>query len=119
VAALTKAKFPAKPDILWLSDGIEDGHARAAAEALARIGNLKIYATATSALALLPPQSVANGYALTVLRAGDAGVRHGAVEAEGAHGEILSSAPFRFEDGRASAQARITLPLQIRNEMAR
>jgi hypothetical protein len=119
VAALAKAKFPVKPDILWLSDGIEDGHARTAAEALARIGKLKIYATATSALALLPPQSVANGYALTVLRAGDAGVRHGAVEAEGTHGEILSSAPFRFEDGRAAAQAKITLPLQIRNEMAR
>ena len=119
VAALAKAKLPVKPDILWLSDGIEDGHARAAAEALARVGNLKIYATATSALALLPPQSIANGYALTVLRAGDAGVRRGTVEAEGTHGEILSTAPFRFEDGRTAAQAKVTLPLQIRNEMAR
>ncbi len=113
VAALAKAKFPVKPDILWLSDGIEDGHARAAAEALAHVGNLKIYATATSALALLPPQSIANGYALTLQRAGESGARRGTVEAKGTHGEILSTAPFRFEDGHAAAQAKVTLPLQI------
>jgi len=119
VNALAKAKLSARPDILWLSDGIEDGHGKAVADALVRLGDLKVYATATSALALLPAQTIANGDTLTVLRAGAAGVRQGAVEAQGIHGEILTTQRFRFEDGRAAAQARIVLPLQVRNEMAR
>jgi hypothetical protein len=117
--ALAKTKFSARPEILWLSDGIEDGHAKAAADALARTGDLKVYATATSALALLPPQSIANGDTLTIVRAGSAGGRGGAVEAQGNHGEILTTSRFRFEDGKAGAQAKIVLPLQVRNEIAR
>jgi hypothetical protein len=119
VAALSKTKFSARPQILWLSDGLDDGHAHAVADALARVGDLRIFTTATSALALLPPQSVANGDTLIVARAGSAGQRQGAVEAQGNHGEILTTARFRFEDGRATAQAKIVLPLQVRNEMAR
>jgi len=119
VNALSKAKFSARPEILWLSDGIEDGHGRAVADALARLGDLKVYATATSALALLPAQTIANGDTLTIARAGSAGTRQGAVEAQGIHGEILTTSRFRFEDGKATAQAKIVLPLQVRNEMAR
>jgi Domain of unknown function (DUF4159)/Aerotolerance regulator N-terminal len=117
--ALAKAKFSARPEILWLSDGIEDGHGHAVADALARMGDLKVYAAGSGALALLPPQAVVNGDTLTVMRAGSAGVRHGAVEAQGNHGEILTSARFRFEDGSTAAHAKIVLPLQVRNEMAR
>jgi len=119
VTALSKTKFSARPQILWLSDGLDDGHAHAVADALARVGDLRIFTTAASALALLPPQSVANGDTLTVARAGGAGQRQGTVEAQGNHGEILTTARFRFEDGHATAQARIVLPLQVRNEMAR
>ncbi len=119
LAALAKAKFPARPEILWLSDGLDDGHARETADALARLGNLKVFATPLSALALMPPRSIANGYAIEVQRAGAAGVREGNVQAEGGHGEILSTAHFRFDDGKNTAAAKIVLPLQVRNEMAR
>ncbi len=119
LAALQKTHFADKPQILWLSDGLEDGHAHAVADGLARIGDLKVYATATTALALMPQKSIANGFSVEVQRAGAGGTREGNVEAQGNHGEILATAHFRIEDGKTTATAKITLPLQVRNEMAR
>jgi len=116
--ALAKTKFAANPQILWLSDGIEDSHARDTETTLAGIGDVQIFGDAGGPLALLPPQNIANGYSATVVRAGGDGVRNGTVEAQGTHGEILSTAPFRIHDGKDSATAKITLPLQVRNEIA-
>ncbi|MEI9990900.1 MAG: DUF4159 domain-containing protein [Rhizomicrobium sp.] len=119
--AIAKAKFDARPQILWLSDGIEDGEAGATADALARAGALTIHADApgTGALALLPPANRANGFDVSVLRAGTDGVRGGRVQALGSHGEMLAEGAFRFEDGRAKADAHISLPLEVRNETTR
>src|SRR6185312_9602172 len=69
LTALQKMRFADKPEILWLSDGLDDGHARAVADGLARIGDLKVFATATSALALMPQKSIANGFSVEVQRA--------------------------------------------------
>src|SRR5262249_11511169 len=43
VAAVVRAKFAQKPQIVWLSDGIEDGQAGVTADALADAGALQIY----------------------------------------------------------------------------
>ncbi len=120
-AAVLKAKFTQKPEIIWLSDGIEDGQAAATAEALGRAGALKVYADAPGrdALALLPPANVANGFDIGVLRAGTDGPRSGEVSALGSHGEMLATAPFHFDDGKSRAGAHITLPLEVRNETSR
>jgi hypothetical protein len=117
--ALAKAKFSAKPQILWLSDGIEDGHARDTQQMLSRIGDLRMFGDVGGPLALLPPRNIANGFSAAVLRAGNDGARNGTVEADGIHGEILATAPFHFEDGKNTATAKIMLPLQVRNEIAR
>ncbi|MEI9887361.1 MAG: hypothetical protein WDN08_12815 [Rhizomicrobium sp.] len=45
--------------------------------------------------------------------------RAGEVAALGSHGEMLASAPFRFDDGKAKAAAHIPLPLEVRNETTR
>jgi hypothetical protein len=119
IAALAKAKFPATPQILWLSDGLEDGHARQTEAALARVGDVRLFSDVSSPLALLPPANIANGFSADILRAGDDGLRHGTLEAEGTHGEILATAPFRLADGSNHTSAKIVLPLQIRNEIAR
>ncbi len=120
-AAVRQAKFTQKPDIIWLSDGIEDGTAAATADALGRAGTLKVFADAPGrdALALLPPANVANGFDIGVLRAGTDGPRSGEVSALGSHGEMLATAPFHFDDGRARAGAHISLPLEVRNETTR
>src|ERR1700749_101005 len=117
--ALARTKFASKPQILWVSDGIEDSHARDAAAARARIGDVRLFGDVGGPLAVLPPTNIANGISASIVRAGTDGVRNGTVEAEGTHGEILSTAPFRIDDGKGKATAKITLPLQVRNEIAR
>ena len=120
-AAIAKAKFEARPDILWLSDGIEDGAADTNADRLAKAGALIIYADAPGQgpLALLPPQNRANGFDVAVLRAGTDGARGGRVQALGSHGEMLAEGDFHFEDGLGRASAHISLPLEVRNETTR
>ena len=118
-AALAKAHFPSKPEILWLSDGIEDGHASDTANALSRLGAVRLFSGAGGPLAVLPPRNVASGFEATILRADAKGARSGFIEAQGRHGEILATRPFRIEDGKVEAKAKIAMPLQIRNETAR
>ncbi|HEY4942811.1 MAG TPA: DUF4159 domain-containing protein [Rhizomicrobium sp.] len=120
-AAVLKARFAQKPQIIWLSDGIEDGQAAATAEALARAGDLRVYADAPGhdALALLPPANLADGFDVAVLRAGTDGARSGEVAALGNHGEMLASAQFHFDNGKSRATAHIRLPLEVRNETTR
>ncbi|HVU21633.1 MAG TPA: DUF4159 domain-containing protein [Rhizomicrobium sp.] len=117
--ALAKTKFTSKPQILWLSDGTEDNHARETAATLTRVGNVRLFSDTSGPLAVLPPTGIANGISANIVRAGTDGVRNGTLEAEGMHGEILATAPFRIEDGKTNATAKITLPLQVRNEIAR
>jgi hypothetical protein len=119
--ALAHVKFAQKPQILWLSDGIEDGEAAATAALLSGAGSLTIYADppGRETLALLPPANLANGFDVSILRADTEGLRSGEVAALGLHGEVLARAPFRFDDGKSRATAHIPLPLEVRNETTR
>jgi len=121
LAAVTKAKFTARPEIIWLGDGIEDGHAHATADGLGAVGALKIYTDGVGkgALALRPPASNPRGFDIAVIRAASEGGRSGEVSALGSHDEILASGHFHFDDGQAKAMAHITLPLEVRNQTAR
>ena len=121
VTALTKAKFSAMPEILWLSDGLDHGDSTQTAARLSKIGHLRVLADAPGAetLALLPPENDTNGLILKIQRPSSAGERSGQIQALGAHGEILATAPFTFAIGNAQASAKIELPLEIRNRTAR
>ena len=120
--ALARLRFVSTPQILWLSDGLDYGNdAQATADALAKIGPVKILADAAGhlPLALKPESNRADGFGITVIRADSDGARHGQVSALGAHGENLASAPFAFSDGKMQTLAKITLPLEVRNETQR
>ncbi|HEY5347433.1 MAG TPA: DUF4159 domain-containing protein, partial [Rhizomicrobium sp.] len=118
VTAIVHAKFSA-PQIVWLSDGIEDGHAQETAKILAHLGSLKIYGDAIGPLALLPAANAANGFTLTTMRADPSGAREAELDAIGRHGENLASAIAQFRDGENRASAHLTLPLEIRNQVTR
>jgi hypothetical protein len=120
--ALARLHFSSTPQILWLSDGLDYGNdAQRTADALAKIGHLKILADAPGhlPLALKPESNRTDGFSVTIIRADGGGARHGRVSALGARGENLASAPFAFADGKYQATAKITLPLEVRNETQR
>ncbi len=116
--AIRHAHFSSAPDIVWLSDGIEDGNGRATAAALATLGHLTIYGDAPGkgTLAILPPANGAGGFSLALLRAETSGPRDGEIAALGGRDEALASAHFHFDDGKVRATAHIALPLEVRNE---
>ncbi len=120
-AALAKAKFAATPEIFWLSDGLDDGDAQKVADALSKVGHLKILADAPGKgpLALKSQQSEPDGFLITIARANIEGVREGDIEAQGAHGEGLAAAHFKFAPGQNETTAKIILPLEVRNETER
>ena len=121
LAVLAKAKFAERPQILWLSDGIEDGHAREAAKLLSRLGLLRIFTDAPGSgpLALTGVANTADGLEAQILRSGASGTRSGAVIAYGEQDQTLGTAGFNFAAGKNKAVARIAMPLEMRNETTR
>ncbi|HEY6579242.1 MAG TPA: DUF4159 domain-containing protein [Rhizomicrobium sp.] len=121
VAALARAKFAGAPEIVWLSDGLDDGDSSDVAHALARIGRLRIYADAVGRgpLALESVTNEPDGFLVGVARKANAGAQEGDVVALGAQGENLAAAHFRFAPNADRTSASIPLPLEIRNETDR
>jgi hypothetical protein len=121
VAALAKARFTSTPEILWFSDGLDDGDSSQTASNLARIGRLRIYADAAGRgpLVLRSPRNQADGFLVRIARAASAGAREGDVAALGAQGENLAEAHFRFAPNADETSVKIPLPLEIRNETGR
>jgi len=118
--ALENAEF------VWLSDGIaESDAAREAAEqfgeALAGLGRVQVFAEPQSQRAALlrPPEIEEQAFVVPAHRAGAGEVAGLNVSALGPGGEVLARQPLVFEDGGREARARIELPLELRNRIAR
>ncbi|MGH6872238.1 MAG: DUF4159 domain-containing protein [Rhizomicrobium sp.] len=120
VVALAKARLSGS-EILWLSDGLDDGQARATADALGGLGRLTVYGdpAGRGPLALKPEKNEPDGFGVTVIRADTGAPRVGQVSAVGEHGEVLASAAFRFREKQRETTAKIALPLEVRNETQR
>jgi len=121
VANLENAKLGGSPDILWLSDGLDYGESTRIAAALAARGRLRIFADAPGSrtLMLRPLRNEADGFEAHITRVANSAAREGDVSALGAQGETLASAHFRFAPNSGETTAKISLPLEIRNETAR
>src|ERR1700742_725099 len=87
---ISRARLTQKPQLFWLSDGLEDGQSQALQRALAAQGNVRVFAPERAALGLLPPRHDGTGFALTAIRAGTNGSLRVQVAAIGAKGETLS-----------------------------
>ncbi len=120
-AALARWKFNGAPSIFWLSDGIEDGNARKFLAALRAKGPATLIAPQPSetALGLLPPSREASGFSVAAVRAASASVTDAEVAALGANGETLAATSLRFTPGMGRAEARLALPLELRNRVQR
>ncbi len=113
-------------ELIWLSDGVAgDRTAREAAlrfaDQLRRMGPLRIFAdpAAERATLLVPPDLSKDALTVVARRPGPDGAHGLILRAVGPEGEILARQTFGFEDGAVRAQARIELPVELRNQIAR
>lgn len=123
LAAWARDNRVASPPVAWLSDGLETGEGEAAAFAgrLRALGPLAVAATPAERLPLMlrPPRGEADALVLSAERATGAGRREIVVIAYGDDGRALARERLVFADGRTSAEARMTLPPELRNRLAR
>ncbi|WP_026608358.1 DUF4159 domain-containing protein [Methylocapsa acidiphila] len=105
--------------IVWIADGIEQGHARDFAAKLAALpGHVEILAGADPVRALAGPQNLAGGLEARVLRAARGGPEQGIVRALDLKGLAIGAAPFDFA-GATESKVRFDMPVELRNEIAR
>ncbi len=113
----------AAPPVAWLGDGLEadEGEARTFADALRTLGPLSVAVPGFEQLPLLlrPPRAEAEALILTAERAAATGQREAFVTAYGDDGRALARERLAFADGRATAEARMALPAELRNRLAR
>jgi hypothetical protein len=113
------------PDVemVWLSDGLDLGHATDFVDGLARVLDKReitvINGGIAPAHALVAADNAAGALTVKVLRAADGPESTGQVRAVDLKGLTLGEAPFTFKAGARETDAQFDLPVEIRNDIAR
>ncbi|MGE0715027.1 MAG: DUF4159 domain-containing protein [Alphaproteobacteria bacterium] len=118
---LAAMRIDGAANVVWLADGIETPDARAFGERLQRLGGLQIMLDEGDALArlVLPPRSEAGELIVPVRRARDTGEEQMYVRASADDGRLLARETVRMVPGQRAAEARLELPLELRNRVHR
>ncbi len=110
-------------EIVWLSDGVDAGHAADFVLALARIADKRpvtvVEGGVKPAHALAAADNAAGVLTVKVLRAATGGDDVGAVRALDLKGLPLGEASFTFNSSERETDAQLDLPVEIRNDIAR
>jgi hypothetical protein len=115
----------AVPDVelVWLADGVDLGGGGDFVTALARLVQGRpitvIEGGVAGARALAGADNAAGGLATKVLRAAAGAAESGIVRALDLKGLPLGDASFAFKEGERETDAELTLPVEIRNDIAR
>lgn len=110
--------------IVWLSDGLDHGHGRAALDALTALGQsggVSVYMPDTTAgpLALGEPRHDGAQLTIPVKRASPGAPVSGRVMALALNGRSLGDVPFALGADEVEIRSRFDMPLELRNEIAR
>ena len=118
---LQQMKFTGTPQIMWLSDGLDHGNARAFADGLAKLGTLGVFQDEADKMpiAMRPPDNANTGFGITLTRLPVDNQRDGRVAALDGRGQVLETAPFHFGVRSGEAKTVIALPLELRNDTVR
>lgn len=118
---LSRTNFPSRPEILWLSDGVDHSQAGEVAAKLAKTGTLTVMTDGPGkgALVLLPPVNGPDGFTVKARRLSGLGELSVEIEALGQRGEVLSTARMEFPRGETEASVKLPLPLELRNRTQR
>ncbi|MBP6012750.1 MAG: DUF4159 domain-containing protein [Alphaproteobacteria bacterium] len=121
LVALQKLSLTDNPDIIWLTDGLEDGNAAPFARALAGIGSLRVQTddSLNAALAITPPKADGSALVFRVLRGKDDGEVKGTIRATGTQGRFLAAQEFTLNANQDSTEVKLDLATELRNDLAR
>jgi hypothetical protein len=115
----------ATPDVelVWLTDGVDLGGGNDFVAALARLVEQRpitvVEGGVAGARALSGADNAAGALTMKVLRATSGGEETGTVRGLDLKGLPLGDASFAFKPGEREADAELTLPVEIRNDIAR
>ena len=109
--------------VFWIADGLDDADAGAVPlfTGLAPLGSLTVIAPDAheTAMVLAPPASQGAALRAVVSRADAAGEVSVWVRAIGDDGNLVAREPVRFAAGERRTEAVFTLPVELRNRLAR
>ncbi len=119
--ALDQLPILAHPQIVWVTDGLDDPPAKSLASRLQRLGPLSILRPSAFATAklLLPPRADAADLTPRVRRAVSGSAETVAVRAADAAGRTLARDVLAMPAGVAEAELRLPMPAELRNRVAR
>ncbi|EME68894.1 hypothetical protein H261_15974 [Paramagnetospirillum caucaseum] len=119
--ALETLPFDRAGRVAWLNDGLADPADGALSRRLQGLGGGLEVVTGRSGRLLLPPAagSAAERLMPVARRLPTAEAEAFAIRARDAAGAVLARSEGRFEPGRATAEAAIDLPTQLRNRLVR
>ncbi len=120
-AALERLAIAGDADVLWLSDGIDDGAAAAFAERLRGLGRLRVMTDPDldRPRALHPPQADPGVLRLRVARAATAAAEVVWLRASGEGGALLAREQAVFAPGERFAEVKIGALTELRNRIVR
>lgn len=119
--ALDRVKLDSTAEVVWLSDGLDDGAVGSLAKSLQRLGSVTLLREADSRLArmVLPPETVGGDLVLRLRRAASGQEDVATLLAGGEDGLPLARVPVTFAPGETEARAALQLPTELRNRVAR
>jgi Domain of unknown function (DUF4159)/Aerotolerance regulator N-terminal len=121
LASLEGVSFPQQAAVVYLSDSVEDGQSFALLERLQRIGAVELFGDPPQSMSrlLLPPGNEAGHLAATATRLATGEAETATLRASGEDGRLIAREELRWAAGERSATARIAVPTELRNRMAR
>ena len=121
LAAVENLEINGSAQVFWLSNGLEDAQTAALARRLQGLGRLDVLRDGDNELPrlVLPPENDGIALLLRARRALAQGEEPLAMIASADDGRLISRAPMRFEAGETQATARLELPSELRNRVAR
>jgi hypothetical protein len=120
LSALTQRAAGA--DLVWLAGGLDIGNGRAFAEALGKLGHdsrLTVHIPEHTARGLAGSDNNPQALTVCVLRADTGGAEAGLVRAFDLRGRPLGETQYQFGASDTETTARLELPIELRNEVAR
>lgn len=110
-------------ELVWIADGVATGDQAAFRDGFRKLADGRsltiVSGPAARPLALSNVENAAAGMSVRVLRAEPNGRDSGVVRALDKRGLPLGEAPFSFGGGETETRANVTLPVDLRNEIAR